>query len=540
MHRKKYKKLLTLCGANVMVIVAFFTVASAQTLNMTLEKANVHPKIESVIGELEKEYEKGAMTAQAFAQSKDIRIEDQDTITVYLISEPGAIIDETSLQAYGAKVIKRATNVAKVRAPINMLKTIADTVEGVSFIKLPDRPIPTAIQSQGVGLTGASSYHSTGYTGTGVKVAVIDTGFAGLSSAISNSELPNTVVMVDCTGPECVSTDFPSETEHHGTAVAEIVHDMAPGATLYLIKVADSLDDIDAKNYCIHNGIKIINQSGGYYNTNFYSGECYYSNPVCTANDAYRHGILWVTSAGNEANSHYEATFRDSNNSGWHNVSADDETINITTSKGNIIEEYLTWNAWPTTDQDYDLYLYDSSFDLVAYSINSQTGTQLPTEMIRYSVPATGTYHLAIYKWSATSNHQLEVYSYPHTLNPSVASSSLSSPADAGGAMAVGAIYQGYWTTGPQESFSSRGPTNDGRIKPEICGPDGVASHTYGSFWGTSATAPHVAGAAALVLSKYPRYSVLELRIALDSLAIDMGSPGKDNIYGHGRLNLPE
>ena len=121
-----------------------------------------------------------------------------------------------------------------------------------------------------------------------------------------------------------------------------------------------------------------------------------------------------------------------------------------------------------------------------------------------------------------------------------MASSSLGSPADAASVMAVGAIYQGYWTTGPQESFSSRGPTNDGRIKPEICGPDGVASHTRGRFWGTSAATPHVAGAAALVLSKNPSYSVAELWIVLTSLAIDMGSPGKDNIYGHGRLNLLE
>ena len=177
---------------------------------------------------MEKEYEKRAMSAQAYAQSRNLRTESPDKITVYLLSEPGTIIDETSLQAYGGEIIKSADNVWKARVPINMIETIADNVKGISFIKLPDRAIPSAIESEGVGLTGASSYHSAGYTGSGVKVAVIDIGFAGLSSAISDGELPNTVVTIDCTGSSCIPTDFSSETGLHGTAVAEIVYDMAP------------------------------------------------------------------------------------------------------------------------------------------------------------------------------------------------------------------------------------------------------------------------------------------------------------------------
>jgi len=297
---------------------------------------------------------------------------------------------------YGAEIIKTAENVSKIKAPINMLKAIADNVKGVSFIQLPDKPIPLIVESEGVALTEASLYHSEGYTGTGVKVAVIDGGFAEISAAISDGEIPNSVVMVDCTGASCLSTDFSSETEKHGTAVAEIVYDMAPEAQLYLIKIGDSLDLVDAKNYSIDNGIKIINYSAGYFNTNFYDGECWYSNSVCTANNAYENGILWVTSAGNHANNHYEATFIDSDDDGWHNISGDDETVNISANSGDTIKAYLTWNAWPTTDQDYDLYLLDSSFNEVASSVTRQTGTQLPTEAIVYYVPVTGTYFLAI------------------------------------------------------------------------------------------------------------------------------------------------
>ena len=539
MSINKRKKLLAIFSTIFVFNFFFFTITTAKDLNMVVEKKNIHPKMESCLQELEKEYKKSAVTAKAFSRSNNIRIDDQMNITVYLISEPETTVDEPTLQPYGAEIIKRADNVSKIKAPINMLKAIADNVKGVSFIKLPDKPIPLIIESEGVALTGASFYYSEGYTGTDVKVAVIDGGFAELSAAISDGEIPNSVIMVDCTGVNCVSTDFSSETEKHGTAVAEIVHDMAPEAQLYLIKVADSLDLVDAKNYSINNGIKIINTSGGFFNTNFYDGECWYSNPVCTANDAYENGILWVAAAGNSAASHYEATFTDSDSPGWHNVSGDYETIKISANSGDTIRAYLTWNAWPITDQDYDLYLYDSSLNLVDSSLDRQTGIQFPTENIIYSVPVTDTYSLAIYKYSATTNHQLELYSYPHELAPSVASSSLSSPADADGVVAVGAIEHVNWTTGPQESFSSQGPTNDGRTKPEICGPDGVSSYAYGdSFFGTSASSPHVAGAAALILSIDPTYSVSQLWNALVSSAIDIGDRGQDNIYGYGRLNL--
>jgi len=545
MIRSRWKKHLTIFATILALNLTFFTAAGAQDLNMAVEKGDIHPKVESSLWELEKELEKGAMAAQAFAQSRNIRIGHQNKVTVYLISEPGRTIDETSLQAYGAEVMKSADNVWKARVPITMLATIADTVEGVSFIKLPDRPIPLAIESEGVGLTGASIYHSAGYTGSDVKVAVIDLGFAGLSSAISDSELPNTVVMIDCTGSSCVPTDFSSETELHGTACAEIVYDMAPETELYLIKIEDTLDLRDAKDYAIANGIKVISHSVGWVNTNFYSGECYYSNPVCTAKDAYSNGILWVNAMGNHAEGHYKATFTDSDGNRWHNVSGDDETINIAANAGDIIQVALTWNAWPYTDQDYDLYLgyyYKGSFyiDIVAWSETRQPGTQPPTELISYSVSVTGTYYLGIRKYSATSDHQLELFSANHYTYPAVASSSIISPADAIGVMAVGAINHGNWTTGPQEPFSSQGPTNDGRTKPEISGPDGVSSYTYGgNFPGTSAATPHVAGAAALFLSKNPTYSISQLWVALTSSAVNMGSSGQDNIYGYGRLSLP-
>ncbi len=168
------------------------------------------------------------------------------------MSEPGTSVDETALNDLGAQIIKQADNVIKAEVPIDMLTAVADNVKGVSFMKTPDKLIPVAVTSEGVDLTGADTYHNSGYTGSGVKVAVFDVGFIGLSNAISNNELPNNVVKVDCTVQPCESNSPSIENaSNHGTAVAEIIHDMAPGATLYLIKVSDGLDLEDAKNFAV-------------------------------------------------------------------------------------------------------------------------------------------------------------------------------------------------------------------------------------------------------------------------------------------------
>jgi len=526
----------------------FYTAAFAQNLNISPPKQNSHPKISSYLQNLENKYKEGIGARQMVAQGLNISPPAPEKVSVYLMSAPGTSIDEDALDNLGVQIIKRTENVIKAEIPINMLTTVADNVDAVSFMKAPDKLIPVTVTSEGVNFTGANDFHVAGYDGSGVKVAVFDVGYIGLSNAISNNELPNNIVKVDCTKQPCDSNNPSIEnTSIHGTAVAEIIHDMAPGAKLYLIQVSDTVDLEDAKDFAIDNGIQIINHSLVVPNTNFYDGKCWsydvYLSPVCTADEAYANNILWVNAVGNEAQKHYEAVFAGSGDK-WHNVSASSEKIYLnngnTINSADTIEVYLTWDAWPTTDQDYNLYLYNSSDTIIDSSSNSQTGSQPPIEQIVFSVSASDKYYLRISQEDSTSNHSLEVYSIYHNLSPAVASSSLLGPADAAGALAVGAINYSNWTTGPQEPFSSRGPTNDGRKKPDIMGPDKVSNFTFGSFSGTSASCAHVSGAAALLLDKFSDFdiNVDQLWNLLTLTAIDMGTSGKDNIYGYGRLNL--
>jgi len=522
----------------------FCAVAFAQNLNMSPPKKNSHPKISSHLLNLEKKYKEGIGAQQMVAQGLNITPPAPEKVTVYLMSAPDTSVDEEALYNLGAQIIKQAENVTKAKIPINMLTAVADDVDGVSFMKAPDKLIPVEITSEGVNLTEADNFHIEGYDGSGVKIAVFDVGFIGLSNAISNNELPNNVVKVDCTVQPCNSNNPSIEnTSNHGTAVAEIIHDMAPGATLYLTKVSDTMDLEDAKDFAVTNGIRIINHSLVVPNTNFYDGKCWtyngYSNPVCTVDEAWAYNILWVNAAGNEAKRHYEAVFTDPESDGWHNVSGSSETISISANAGDTIEVYLTWKDWLTTSEDYDIYLLDSNLNTIPLPSGTTTQSDTPPiEQISYHVPSTDTYYLAIYNNNATPL-PFEVYSIYHNLSPAVASSSLLGPADAAGALAVGAINYSNWTTGPQEPFSSRGPTNSGKPKPDIMGPDNVSNPIYGSgFTGSSASCAHVSGAAALILDKNPGISVDDLWNTLTSTAIYMDYMNDPNIYGSGLLNL--
>jgi hypothetical protein len=529
----------TIVTAIFMAVFWFFGCSGGMLLaaNLTekIENKKYHPKMESVLGVLLEKFSKSRATSQVFAHEVHIPLQD-DQVTVILVPSPGkgsSTIDQTQLTSYGTRIEARSRHLIRVRIPLSSLKKIADEVAGISYIRVPYTPYPppTLITSQGVALIGAQLYHDLGYNGQNTKIALIDLGFRGLEDAQASGDIPSPVITKDFTGTGLTNG------VHHGAEVAEIVHDVAPEAQLYLVKIGDEVDLENAKDYCINQGVDIINHSWGWFNTNFTDG----AGLVCDiTNDAWDHGILWVNAAGNLAHEHYQDFFRDTDNDSWHEFdTAPIDEINYIqyTGYGSIVV-YLTWNCWPVTDQDYDLYLYDSNLHIVASSTTRQNGGQPPTEMIVYDPASPGTYYIAVKKHEATGDQELKIFSFYQDLQYQTPAHSIWAPADATGVVAVGAIDQADWYTGPQESYSSQGSTNDGRIKPDISGPDAVTTYTNPVVRGTSFASPHMAGAASLVLSRYSDCSVAQLQATLEAWAVDMGASGKDNIYGSGRLNL--
>ena len=116
---------------------------------------------------------------------------------------------------------------------------------------------------------------------------------------------------------------------------------------------------------------------------------------------------------------------------------------------------------------------------------------------------------------------------------------SLWSPADAESILAVGAVSNDNFIA----PFSGRGPTADGRIKPEVVAQGinvqwALAGSTNGYFGvsGTSLSTPLVGGAAALVREAHPEWTVAQVRDALMQTADKAGTP--DNDFGHGRIDV--
>ena len=118
-------------------------------------------------------------------------------------------------------------------------------------------------------------------------------------------------------------------------------------------------------------------------------------------------------------------------------------------------------------------------------------------------------------------------------------------PADADGAIAAGAVdVHSSDKPVPQiASFSSRGPTADGRIKPDVVAPGrGVAAADlqgggYRLRGGTSFAAPLVSGVCALLLQIHPEWGPAQVLEALRSTALDLGAAGPDTVYGWGQIN---
>ena len=462
----------------------------------------------------------------------------QDTVVVILVPQLGqasASIDTSSLATFGGRVLAQSKSLMRVAVPPPSLLAVAE-MPGVRFVRRPYRPYAQQTWSEGGRLIKAYDNYFAGVRGQGVKVAIIDEGFKGAHPDTLPGDMPGfrwyNYTREGIYAGESV----------HGTACAEIIYDVAPEAEFYLYKVEDEVDLEDAKDRAIRDGIDIISHSMGWFGFGIGDGRGLACDIV---NDAADNGILWVNSAGNDAQSHYYGDWFDSDDDGWHNFSGDDEVIAFEAERGDEIRIFLTWNDWPNSRENYDLYLrFDGEF--VAESTDRQniSGGE-PVESIKYEVERSGEYGIVVRNEDARPR-KLKIWSLNHDFEEySVAENSIGSPADARGAMSVGAVHYDYYDLGWIADYSSRGPTTDGRFKPELVAPSGVSTVSYGEseffygYTGTSAAAPHVAGAAALIKSANPSYSRTQLWDALIEATVDIGPRGRDNDSGYGKLVLP-
>jgi hypothetical protein len=453
---------------------------------------------------------------------------DAAGIDTRAVIEAGGIVDAVSrsymrilVPAGNLTAIGRLESIRRARVPI------------------PATPVDVGygpIIAESVGLTGAAAAQLAGLSGAGVKVAVVDLGFIGLDGAIAAGEIPAGAHRVQGNVEDVIIDGYTV----HGVGVAEHVMDMAPGVELYCILVTDEVDLENAALYIRDNGIRIANHSVAWVNASYYDDTGPIAAIINGSHDT--DGVFWAVASGNQAGRHWRGGWNDPDGNGILDFfdTVEDMVISGTQSTASV---FLNWDQYGASVTDLDLYVYDKDENLIAASTGSQTGSEDPAEGLSFTYsPAEIPYSIQVHHFSGpTDGLDITIFSFRHNVQFAVPEASIMEPADAHGAFTVGAVYQGDWNDPdpPLESFSSRGPTTDGRPKPDIAGPDGTRSWTYGPSFGTSFASPNTAGAAALLPELYPAITADEMEDTLRAWAVDAGAPGADNEYGAGLLNLP-
>jgi subtilisin family serine protease len=449
----------------------------------------------------------------------------------------------TRMRALGARVDGTSRSRVRITGTPEVIARVAELGE-IGAMRFPLVPIPVAgsgaIVSQSTDLVRASVLQDVGFTGAGVDVAVLDIGFMELAEARAAGEIPQNAIAVDLVGAGMETLSA------HGTAVAEQLADIAPGARLHLILFDDDVDFENAVDYVHANGIRIASLSVNWFGTSYYDD----TGPISTlVNDSHDdHGVFWVVGGGNWAFRHWRGAWLDEDADGWISFAPNDEQLGLIAELAQICI-VLNWNQYAPgytgTPTDLDLYVRTAAGAVVATSSERQTPGSSPVEQACFARQAAEEpYHVRVRRFSGpTAGLDLTIVSADAAIEVAkrVAARSLVDPAVAHGAFAVGAINHPYWNNAapPIEGFSSQGPTNDGRPKPELVAPDRTSSLTYPSALGTSFAAPVVAGAAALLLDQSALLSHLQLRSMLIAAADDVGPVGHDAAFGWGKLVAP-
>jgi hypothetical protein len=462
--------------------------------------------------------------------------------------------------------------------PITTLRRL-EALPFVRYVRLPSYGMHStgSVDSQGDSILEADiARQEFNLQGNNVNVGVISSGIAGIfatgcnncgpatanPSPITLGDLPsnitglrnangtlyqvnyqtsNTVMAKTFTGDLEDTADGPNGAE--GTALLEIIHDLAPNANLYFAN-GDSPMEFEQAVQWLASFCDIVVDDQFFLAPPYDGTSAVSANTAASLNNNANPIRGYFTSAGNLAQNHYQGLYSDSGVDGTSitgeagdlhlfapvsNVTTD--TVNlgkatfdpiVSVSPGSIVDVWLGWNDSPgASSNDYDLFLVPLSCSssgaalpippckvngpFVASSANPQTGTQDPTEHIEWLNSTASAAVLGIVIQNLENKAQPRTFdlfigspgakssSPNHNFNTE--SGSVPAQSDAGGSpvsvVSVGAINQSQCLPanciGSLELFSSQGPTqvtplSPARMKPDITATNGVCITGAGGF----------------------------------------------------------
>jgi subtilisin family serine protease len=481
-----------------------------------------------------------------------------------------------TIGALGGTVVSSFGQYTAIRAwlPLDRMEDLAAMPE-VAAIRPAATPVHRRLTtSEGDVAHRANLARATfGIDGSGVTVGVLSDSVDNLATVQGSGDLGPVTVLPGLSG-------VPATGE--GTALLEIVYDLAPGAALMFATTGDSEAAMATNILALRDaGCDILVDDVA-----FPTEPVFQDGIIAQAVETVAAGgAVYVSAAGNGGN-------LDSGTSGtWEgDFAASTSTVAVGSTQETLhdfgagaVHDAITAlpNAPPViitlqwsdpfdgAADDYDLFIFRGS-RVIDASTDFQGGMpgDNPLEIVDITndVSRFGASGLSVAIGKASGEAR---YLHLDTNGGALAlgtAGEINGHPVAADAVAVAAVSAAGLTApfaggaaDPVELFSSDGPRRvfyraDGtpitpgnflatggtvRQKPDVAAADGVmvAAPGFAPFFGTSAAAAHAAGIAALVKSANPALTTAQIRTALTSTAFDIAAPGVDRDSGFGLLD---
>jgi subtilisin-like proprotein convertase family protein len=486
-----------------------------------------------------------------------------------------AFLAETALaQRPGSKaksrILSHTERVATAqRIQQSLRQRAASSPAAIGAAAIPVVTNAGSVTSEGSTAMGAERARKFfGADGTGVKIGVLSDSDDFKEDAIATGDLPADTVTVP--GQD----GRPGAGE--GTAMMQIVHDVAPGAQIFFATAFLSPESFADNIRRLHFefGCDIIVDDIIYFFESPFQDDII----AQAVADVIADGGMYFSSAGNEGNfddgtsGTWEGDFKDGGElstlpSGYsvHDFGGKVISNRVELDGGPLILHWSDPGSLdnPLSSNDYDLFVLDQDLrNVVVASTDIQDGDDSAFEFLGFIIPAN--FRIVVAKHPAAEKRTIRTMAFRGELGIGTTSASYghSQAVNAFGVAAVdafeaegGEFVEG--ATTPVELFSSDGDRRvfydrDGnpltgsvtgtggqlRKKPDVAGADGVSTTVpvpgLDTFFGTSAAAPHAAAIAGLLKSASPTATAGQIRSALLNGALDIEASGRDRDSGAG------
>ena len=512
-----------------------------------------------------------AAGSDARRQARDADAKDEIVTVDIRADVTSAVL--ARIRALGGTVINSVPKYRAIRAqlPVTAIERLA-ALAAVQTI----RPADEAVTRKDNTTQGDAAHRATvartthRVDGTGIGIGVISDGVRTLAARQASGDVPAQVTVLP--GQAGAGDE--------GTALLEIVYDLAPGADLYFATGNGGQARMAANIEALcEAGANVIVDDIGYLLESAFQDDIVAQG----VNAAVADGCVFFSAGGNDGNlTHGTSGVWEGDYAAGSALVVDGQTVGTKHDFGGGVEAnelegrsvrtiILQW-ADPLGDSsnDYDLFLVNENGAVLASSTDTQDGTQDPIEIISSPIFTYSGLSVVVVKASGANRYlRVQAHSgplavatagtlYGHSAQENAISVAMVDVATAGGS---GGVFDGTESVrssnsdGPRRIFfeadgtaitSGNFSATGGKLlqKPDLTAASCVTTATPGfsRFCGTSAAAPHAAAIGALMLEAAggpDQVTLAQLRTAMTGAALDIEATGVDRDSGYGIVMAP-